>query len=602
MNTSKIVKFLKNDVCFRFLMVIVILIAYVPGFVGLIINTTAIDSYTDDVRQQIWPMFRYVDPTLFPGDYIADYFSDCLPVGFKAVYWLGAFVVHPRTLSKILFYLLYGVLLGNMALVGKKLAGEKGAWVAVLLTLGNGFLVERMMGGLPRSFSFPLVSLLFLGLVYARPWVLFSVVVLSALFYPIICAIAGPAMFIYMIILPERFRGLSERWSFPKRLSLIAAGAVLCCLFVIPVFHATQKYGRKLSPKDIKQFPEYGPGGRYNVFDGYPYEEYWRASLIVSRFSTKSGYKNTWPVIGDVLHRKHPQYLGMSYASIVYAIVLYSTLVICLAQSHKQPENLRVMTIWLLSVVMYYLSQWVLPYLYLPPRYVEFIHPLLFVFQVCVTWRFFCECLANSSENEKYIRKKVIGGVGVVCCILVFVVVLRPSDSEAGLIKKIKSNRNVVRFISSLDKDVLIAGWPTRLLSDVPYLVERSVFGGHEMHVVIHSGYTLKMRDRVYDTIKALWPETSRDIVNLNNKWGVTHLLLDKYLYRRNTIYKYFNPFNDLIKKRIVKVNLINEFRKRWPEAIVYDDGDYVLVDLIKLENILEPKLGEGSQSGKNNN
>jgi hypothetical protein len=153
-----------------------------------------------------------------------------------------------------------------------------------------------------------------------------------------------------------------------------------------------------------------------------------------------------------------------------------------------------------------------------------------------------------------------------------------------------------------LDKDVLIAGWPTRLLSDVPYLVERSVFGGHEMHVVIHSGYTLKMRDRVYDTIKALWPETSRDIVNLNNKWGVTHLLLDKYLYRRNTIYKYFNPFNDLIKKRIVKVNLINEFRKRWPEAIVYDDGDYVLVDLIKLENILEPKLGEGSQSGKNNN
>jgi hypothetical protein len=41
--------------------------------------------FGDDVRQQIYPFFRYVDSSLFPNDYIADYYLDCLPLGFRAL-------------------------------------------------------------------------------------------------------------------------------------------------------------------------------------------------------------------------------------------------------------------------------------------------------------------------------------------------------------------------------------------------------------------------------------------------------------------------------------------------------------------------------------
>jgi len=39
----------------------------------------------DDARQQIYPFFRYADSSLFPNDYIADYYVDCLPLGFRAL-------------------------------------------------------------------------------------------------------------------------------------------------------------------------------------------------------------------------------------------------------------------------------------------------------------------------------------------------------------------------------------------------------------------------------------------------------------------------------------------------------------------------------------
>ena len=40
----------------------------------------------DDARQHVFWMMRYVDPSLFPNDLIADYFQSVAPFGYSSLY------------------------------------------------------------------------------------------------------------------------------------------------------------------------------------------------------------------------------------------------------------------------------------------------------------------------------------------------------------------------------------------------------------------------------------------------------------------------------------------------------------------------------------
>ena len=80
-----------------------LIIAAIYG--GLFWRIAFAGPYTipDDGRQHLFWMLRYVDPGLFPGDIIADYFQSVAPAGYKALYWLGAQIgLHPFLLSKLL--------------------------------------------------------------------------------------------------------------------------------------------------------------------------------------------------------------------------------------------------------------------------------------------------------------------------------------------------------------------------------------------------------------------------------------------------------------------------------------------------------------------
>ena len=57
----------------------------------------------DDARIHIVWLQRFLDPELFPKDFLADYFTYFLPWGFKEIYWLGAQVgIEPLIVAKIL--------------------------------------------------------------------------------------------------------------------------------------------------------------------------------------------------------------------------------------------------------------------------------------------------------------------------------------------------------------------------------------------------------------------------------------------------------------------------------------------------------------------
>jgi len=73
------------------------------GLLGLQIAFSSEYVVQDDARQHVFWMRRFLDPTLFPNDWIADYFQSVAPLGYTTFYQLFAAVgIDPILFSKFL--------------------------------------------------------------------------------------------------------------------------------------------------------------------------------------------------------------------------------------------------------------------------------------------------------------------------------------------------------------------------------------------------------------------------------------------------------------------------------------------------------------------
>lgn len=92
-----------------------LVIIYEPLLIGMTVPLTEADVFSEDVRQQIWPFFRFRDSSIFQDDLIADYYLSCFPVGYRLLYTGAARLADPVALSKLLPILGAAVLLATMA-------------------------------------------------------------------------------------------------------------------------------------------------------------------------------------------------------------------------------------------------------------------------------------------------------------------------------------------------------------------------------------------------------------------------------------------------------------------------------------------------------
>ena len=157
---------------------------------------------SNDARQQVWPFLRFHDPEVFRDDPVADYLLSCLPLGYQAVYRVTAPVVDPRVTSRIIPYLTFGALLAGVWMTCRAISGRLAAWLGVLTVIAAGAPLERMSGGLPRSFAMALVALGAAGMVCRRPRWLAAAAVAGAAFYPVIGVLLGISLAVYALVWP----------------------------------------------------------------------------------------------------------------------------------------------------------------------------------------------------------------------------------------------------------------------------------------------------------------------------------------------------------------------------------------------------------------
>ncbi|MEO1520308.1 MAG: hypothetical protein AAFU78_05975, partial [Cyanobacteria bacterium J06633_2] len=140
----------------------------------------------DDVRSHVFWMWRFVDPSLFPNDLIADYFQSVAPWGYTQLY-KGAIALglDPITFNELLPLPLVLVTTGFCFWISMMmLPVPASSFIATLLLNQTTWNTHDIPSATPRAFIYPL----FLGFLYflmRRSLIpCLITILLQGLFYP----------------------------------------------------------------------------------------------------------------------------------------------------------------------------------------------------------------------------------------------------------------------------------------------------------------------------------------------------------------------------------------------------------------------------------
>ncbi|MEO5754873.1 MAG: hypothetical protein ABIR38_09215 [Chthoniobacterales bacterium] len=239
---------------------------YAAGCAFLALRQAFASPYmlADDVRQHVFWMFRYLDPGLFPGDPVADYFQSLAPSGFAAIYWLLARVgVDPLLASKLIPTALSFIAVGYFfGLAWHFFRSPAAAALTAVLFAQCLWLNSDLSSATPRAFFYPLFAAFLYYHVRGSLLGLLIAIGLEAIFFP-------PAALLSLGVLAWSCLGWDRgpRLLKTRQAYLVAAaglGLTLLCLW--PYLHQVGISGPLVSYAEARHMPEFGPKGRVPVF------------------------------------------------------------------------------------------------------------------------------------------------------------------------------------------------------------------------------------------------------------------------------------------------------------------------------------------------
>jgi hypothetical protein len=526
------------------------------------LRLTASDwAFADDVRVLIYPLFRHEDASLFPNDPVVDYYLASLPDGYHLLYRLLGPVVGVVTLSQVLPYVLLAVTLLCLGFTAKELGGPVAVFGTLSLSLGSAYVLGRMSGGLPRGFALPLVAAGALFLTYGRARALSALTVLAAGLYPVAALLLGAAL-TFLLALPTAQRGCTAGWSWKKRLLLLGGAGLLSGLVLLPSALRLSTYGPPLTPADWVEFPEAGAHGRFQPVDRPPFPALPMAAkepLAAALLGAET------PLVPIVDLRAHASWLLPLLVLVAGVGWTY--------QARRRPEALRLALLPGAVVVCHTLSLLFEPRLFLPERHVAYGVPVAALLGVPAAFAPFLRA------KRRWLRALPVAWVA-----LVLSMIGARGSPWAGITLRVSEEaKPLYAGIAALPADAVVAGWPDETTDTVPYLSRRSVLVARETHMPFHRSFAELMRERTRALIVAHYATDLAPIHALRDRYGVTHLLLDRRLLAAPPLY--FEPFETEARARFEAGRGKGFILARVPHvAVVASFGnDYELVELSRL-------------------
>ncbi|MCG9885838.1 MAG: hypothetical protein MH825_09735 [Cyanobacteria bacterium] len=462
----------------------------------------------DDARQHLFWMRRYLDPGLFPGDLLADYFQSVAPWGYQLLYWLPAQVgIDPLVVGAwmpALLGLITTVLAFRVAIAIAPVPWL-GFLAATQLNISL-WIRDDLASATPRAFVFPLF-LAFLDGVLRSSWPLtLGAIALLGLFYPQYVLVAVATLTVRAAMLAYgRYRGDGRGDRAPenlKSLRLALAGVGLGVMTLCLYKSQSSAYGPVISVEQARSLPEFVSGGRA-VFFRDDWAAYWlmshRSSLLPKAIFT--------PV------------------TLIAAVVLPA-----IAATRRRwsilataGPGLALLGQWILgSLLCFGMAHLVLFRLHLPGRYTQYGTMILMPIAAALVWGVGAEMLGHRAAGKwRWAARSLPVLLAAAVLLYPFSLGRFPNGQYLG-----GRAPAVYEFLAALPEDAVIAGMSDEL-DNVPTFARRSVLSAREYGIPYHWGYYAQFRDRVAATLEALYSPDLGAVAAFQERYGVDFWLLD---------------------------------------------------------------------------
>lgn len=511
----------------------------------------------DDVRQQLFWMEQWSDPELFQNDPLTDYAKNYVPLGVKAIYWLGAQFMSPVQFSKVLTGILFVITAGLVFGLALKFEDNLTPVLAVCVYFLFGSFLGRISGGLSRAFVFPLLVayLFFLGRGNVG-WASVVILVQSALNpYVFILCFATHCLFLlvrygrsFILYLggilglrkPDQSNGApsaSLSRSGPLRrvtessgsdapefsisnlvwLNLPAlAGAVVIAIRY--VFFKPANMGNLVTKAQMLGKIEYSALGRYELLPQpcllYEFGRIWTFNMPFREWGGVAGVAMLVAVVGVIVYglaRWRPLVSMSGFG--VFGYVL--------------PTGL----------VLYALASALLMALFVPRRYIEYPLVIFLCLFVAVCLRMVIEDLGLTRRAFPWLTTALI----ILAAIRLHNVNLYDYSAHADL----------YRFLRETPKTSLLAG-PPQLMDNVVTFSGRKAFITYELSHTWIEPFWKNIKQNTFDFFRAYYSDNPKQVRSFCRKAGIDYLIVrdsDFDPKRLKTRRMYFEPFGAFIKQ-----------------------------------------------------
>ena len=508
--------------------------------------------FTGDARQYLPPLFEYYDITLMnPDDYLGGMTRDTyLPLGYKVLYKLASYCVDPILFSKFLPYLLMMVFVTIMSFASKDIAGFGGFAATLVIALSTEIFFERMVGGLPRAFAYPITALSIWGMTSNRPVYLGVATILAAAFYPAIAPVSGIAL-VALMFCPSRIGGFDLSLSWEKRMVLVMVTALSSYLVFVPMYYHITQYGGLIATHDIsEQLPD---------------------------------------------HYSAP--LSFIYSTTFYSLSLFSqtlfpfalvTIVTSFCFACFQYQAARRL---LIVILILFIGHWLLALFsdaYFSQRIKQFYIPVILLAMVPFFIKNIIYCLQSVTLKPIAFKYNWL----LSCAFVFLILYVKPNQilPSTGLTVSIPPQEQVIyNFIQTLPKEGLVAGWPgekDHIVDNVPYLSKHSAFFTEGSHREFYVQPQSLLRSRFKDLVDGYFATDPASIIYLRDHWNVRYLIVDLRHFKDHPP-AYKKALNTMVERKWYSAQSSNKpfvILNYLSTATIFKQGSIFILDLSKIK------------------
>ena len=546
---------------------------------------TAHDVYfvPADAAQYIPSFFKYDPRDPISTTYTKEYYLQAVcPPLYKWMTATASRFADVRSVQLTIMYLAYAVFLAVMGRVGWVLGGAVLSFAVMVLTVtGWIFFGLGFLGGTPRMYAYPLISIILYALICDRPIVLAAVSVLGASVYPIVGVIGGICLTAWVLFKPLAGSGRVSEWSWPRRLGILAITGFLALILLIPLFLGSEPYGRRVVPADIATYPEAGPDGNYRVYDQLPYRLFGQETLV---YYLGPMYAHGDPLVRwtNIHKTLEPEtlLLVVAFAGLLLLVIIASGLRSIL-KSDCRDGGIRVIGFFAICGALHVIAWIAAPYMYIPARY--FMFSLPFLITLIFPWSLYTLLESITGLRASLKRHAAVFLVVIGLYLLMFGGRGNVAFSEPALKQP---EKRLFDAIASLPKNAVVAGWPVGQLRKVEYVTRRNVFLTGDLHQVLHLTFLEVMRKRMDAVFDAYLSTGPAPVLRLRDEFGVTHLVVDTRDFTdANHPPEYFAPWRARIPPRLGEIKgkeYLLDKALHEKTALFNEDG-LLLLELAKL-------------------